>query len=224
MPDTPLPARPRPADGSVAPTADDRERVAMFLSERFADDTLTLEQFEDRVAAVYRVATRRELDALSADLVAPESPRSPAALRRAAVAVADTVPAHGRRFAVLSNLEQHNIAVAPRVLDVSTLLGNVELDLSGAKFGAGETEIHVNAIFGHIGIKLPSGAAVEQRGSGFLSSFECQPSPFASARRLGPKVVITGLAVFGAVEIVFGEAPATRAAGSHRLDRPRPRS
>ena len=190
----------------------------MLLSERFADDTLTLEQFEDRVAAVYRVGTRGELEALSADLVPREPLGAPAAS-----AVATAVPAHGRRFAVLSNLEQHNIAVAPRVLDVSAFLGNVELDLSGATFGAGETEIRVNAVFGHIGIKLPSGAAVEQRGSGFLSSFECQASPYSSARRPGPKVVITGVAVFGAVEITLAEPPPPRA-GGHRLDRPRSRS
>jgi hypothetical protein len=192
----------------------------MFLSERFAADALTLEQFEDRVAAVYRVTTRAELEALGADLgIVPSSLGG-----AAPIAIADTVPAHGRRFAVLSNLEQHNIAVAPRVLDVSAVLGNVELDLSGATFGAGETEIHVNAIFGHIGIKLPSGATVEQRGGGFLGSFECQPSPYASARRPGPNVVITGVAVFGAVEIVHAEPPAGRLARLDRLDRPRPRS
>lgn len=205
----------------MIPTAEDRERLAMFLSERFADDALTLEQFEDRVAAVYRVGTRAELEALGADLAAPAPPSG---IGRSAVAAPDTVPAHGRRFAVLSNLEQHNIAVAPRVFDVSALLGNVELDLSGATFGAGETEIRVNAIFGHIGIKLPRGAVVEQRGSGFMSSFECQASPYSPARRLGPKVVVTGHAVFGAVEIVLAEPPAARPASARRLDRPRPHS
>jgi hypothetical protein len=216
MPDTPLPARPRPASGSHAPTAEQRERAAVFLSERFAADALTLDQFEERVALVYRVATRAELDAIVADLGGAQALPAPPAR----VAVADTVPRHGRRFAVLSNLEQHDIAVVPRLLDVSALLGNVELDLSTATFGAGETAIDVSAVFGHITIKLPGTALVEQRAGAYLGSIECQPSPVSTARRTGPKIVINGSAIFGAVEIIFAAVADRAGAARNRLDSP----
>lgn len=223
MPNTPLPARPVAADATrVSPSSNDRERVANFLSERFAADALSLDDFEERVAKVYRVTTRSELDALSADLV--QDAGEPVAPARIGVATADSVPARGRRFAILSNLEHHSIAVVPRHLDVSAIFGNVELDLRDATFGRGETEIEVHALFGHIGITLPAGAQVDQRGSGILGSFECPPSPRGHGRS-APVVTITGSAVFGAVEIGFAD-PASAIVGagakaSRRLDRPR---
>lgn len=228
MPNTPLPARRLPADPSpVAPSGNERERAAEFLSERFAADALSLEDFEERVAAVYRVATRAELDALSSDLIHERRDvlASAPAVARVAVAEADSVPARGRRFAILANLEHHSIAVVPRHLDVSAILGNVELDLRDAKFGRGETEIQVNALFGHVGITLPSGTRVEQHVSGILGSFECPPSPRPHGPS-APSVTISGSAVLGAVEIRFADSasaipPRASASGAGRLDRPR---
>ena len=107
MPNTPLPAPPRRAGASrLPPTEEERELAAAFLSARFADDVLSLDAFEERVAAVYRVSTMAELNALIADL----TPATPAAETASAspaprgVAAADSVPAHDRRFAILANL------------------------------------------------------------------------------------------------------------------------
>ena len=223
MPNTPLPARRTSGDSlHLAPTSNDRERVASFLSERFAADALSLDEFEERVAKVYRVTTRVELEALSADL-SVAVPLVVAA--RIGVAAADSVPARGHRFAILSNLEHHSIAVVPKHLDVSALLGNVELDLRDAKFGRAETEIQVHALFGHIGITLPAGAQVDHRGSGIMGSFECPSSPRAPGLA-APVVTITGSAVFGAVEIRFADPASENRSGAgrkdaNRLDRPR---
>jgi hypothetical protein len=228
MPNTPLPAPPRAAGSSrLAPTDDERELAAAFLSARFAEDRLTLEAFEERVAAVYRASTMAELNALTADLApAPPEPSRSRAPRRAAYA--DTVPEHDRRFAILANLEHHSMAVAPRHLDLSAVLGNVEIDLRDAKFGAGTTEIHVDAVLGHIAITLPAGTQVEQRASGILGSIECPPSPWSRARRDAPLVRLTGRALLGAVEIRYAEPAALVDRGLAgvfpRVDRPRGRS
>jgi uncharacterized protein DUF1707/cell wall-active antibiotic response 4TMS protein YvqF len=223
MPDTPLPAPPRPG-GSLraAPSEADRERVATLLSARFADDTLSLDEFEERVAAVYRAASRAELDALVADL-AP-APIAGGTLRASSIAAADSVPAHDRRFAILANLEHHSIAIVARDLAVSAVFGNVELDLRDATFGAGTTEIHVRAVFGHIGLTLPTGAQVDQRASSILGSIECPKSPLATLRHGAPIIRLTGHAVLGSVEIHFGD-PAPQlyhdvAGGFPRVDRP----
>jgi hypothetical protein len=185
---------------------------------------LSLEEFEERVGAVYRVATRAELEALSADLE-PEMATPDA--KPTAVAATDAIPPHGRRFAILSNLEHHSIAVVPRRLDVSAILGNVELDLRDAKFGSGATEIHLRGVLGNIAIVLPAGTQLEQHASALLSSFECPASPRAHGPH-GPVVTITGSALLAAVEIRFAEPAAhtDRAAlrAGNRLDRPRRRS
>ena len=227
MPNTPLPAPPRSAGTSrIAPTGDDRERAAAILSARFADDTLSLDAFEERVAAVYRAATMAELNALTADL----GPAPPAATEQRAIrgaAIADSVPARDRRFAILANLEHHSMAVAPRQLALSAVFGNVEVDLRDARFGAGTTEIHVQAVFGHIAVTLPAGTRVEQEASGILGSIECPPSPWSPARRDAPHVRLTGHALLGAVEIRYAEPAALvdrgLGGGFPRVDRPRRR-
>jgi len=230
MTDTPLPAPPRPAGASrLAPTEEERERAAALLSARFADDALSLDEFEERVAAVYRVASMGELNALTADL-APAPVTAPAAPARAGaraqpLALADSVPERDRRFAILANLEHHSMAVVPRYLALSAVMGNVEIDLRDARFGAGTTEIHVHAVFGHIGVTLPAGARVEQQASGILGSIECSPSPWSRPRGDAPIVRLTGHALLGAVEIRYAE-PAARVdrggAGLFpRVDRPR---
>ena len=225
MPNTPLPARRASADAlRDAPTSNDRERVARFLSERFAADALSLDEFEERVARVYRVTTRSELEALSADLVV-DIGALPVIGAQGAAKIVDSVPARGRRFAILSNLEHHSIAVVPRYLDVSAVLGNVELDLRDAQFGRGQTVIAVHALLGHVGITLPAGAQVEQRGSAIVGSFEC-PAPPRVHHSSAPVITITGSAVLGAVEIRFADRsiaapPGAGQKGSGRLDRPR---
>ncbi|HET9003085.1 MAG TPA: DUF1707 domain-containing protein [Gemmatimonadaceae bacterium] len=227
MPNTPLPAPPRPAGSSrLPPTEEERERVASFLSARFADDALSLDAFEERVAAVYRVSTMAELNALTADL-APAAPAASGSLAPRRTAMDDRWPEHGRRFAILANLEHHSMAVAPRHLALSAVLGNVEIDLRDAKFGGGTTEIHVQALLGHIAVTLPAGTRVEQQASGILGSIECPPSPWSRARRDAPLVRLTGRVLLGAVEIRYAEPSARVDRGLAglfpRVDRPRGR-
>ena len=221
MPDTPLPAPPRAAGARRAGLTDaDRERVATVLSNRFAEDVISLDEFEQRVAAVYHATTRAELDALVADLGAAPGLHTPAT----AIATVDEVPGHDRRFAVLASLTHHSMAMMPRRLDVSAVRGNVELDLRDATFGAGESELHLRAVLGNITVTLPAGAVVEQRASSVLGSIECQPSSARVRRSHVPVVRVTGHAVLGAVEIRFA-APGTVAGdvrgSAPRLDKPR---
>ena len=208
--------------------------MATLLSAAFADDALTLDQFEERVAAVYRVGSVAELNALTADLTERASPVAPVRSRAtrssvsASRAVADTVPARDRRFAILANLEHHSMAVVPRQLALSAVFGNVEIDLRDAKFGAGETQIDVHAVFGHIAVTLPAGTRVDQQASGILGSIECPPSPWSLRRRDAPLVRLTGRALLGAVEIRYAEPSALVDPGLAglfpRVDRPRGRS
>lgn len=209
-----------------APTEEERERATALLSAAFADDRLSLEQFEERVGAVFRAPSREDLEALLHDLAPASRPARPAVSRPGARGVAEVVPSHDRRFAILANLEHHSMSVVPRRLDVSAVFGNVELDLRDASYGAGVTEIHVRAVFGHIAITLPAGAEVEQRASGVLGSVECLPSPLSAHLGGAPFIRVTGHAVLGAVEISFGEpgAPAGRrpAARLRGVDNRRP--
>ena len=60
---------------SRLPATREREAVIAQLSAGFADDRLSLEEFESRVSAAYRATTTTDLVALAADL--PEMPAVP---------------------------------------------------------------------------------------------------------------------------------------------------
>jgi hypothetical protein len=228
MPNTPLPTPPRSDRSRIAPSDEERDQAAALLASRFADDVLSLEQFEERVAEVFRVGSRAELEALTADLApAPVAMPAPALRSRHSPRGLDGVPPHDRRFAILANLAHHSMSVAPRVLDVSAVFGNVELDLRNAKFFSGTTEIRVRAVCGHIAITLPAGTQLEQRASSILASVECAPTPLAWPRQGAPHVRLTGRAILSAVEIFYGEPADPLGSGAAgivpRVDRPRRR-
>src|SRR5689334_16804136 len=60
VPSTGAPAS--PVEASALEAA--RERTIRVLTDRFADDTLTIEQFESRLDRMYKASTVAELDAL----------------------------------------------------------------------------------------------------------------------------------------------------------------
>ncbi|HEX8849081.1 MAG TPA: DUF1707 domain-containing protein [Gemmatimonadaceae bacterium] len=177
-----------------APTNERREEVAQLLARGFAEDALTLDQFEERVAAVWRAGSESELSALVADLrrepalPAPAAPPLPVAPKRVRV--------------VLGNHERGGALELPARLDISVLLGNAELDFRDATIPAGVTEIAIDVLLGNVEITLPAGVSVENHGIGILGTFECRPP--AGAPRRGA-VRITGRSTLSAVTIRFAE-------------------
>ncbi|HEY5086924.1 MAG TPA: DUF1707 domain-containing protein [Gemmatimonadaceae bacterium] len=169
-----------------------RERVVDLLQLRFADDHLSLDEFERRVAVAYQAKTATELEALVPDL-APE------------VAVAH-VPERARILTVLSNHERNGPMTVPRHLEIVTVMGNVELDMSDATFAPGDTEIEISAVMGNVEITVPFGVRIESSGDGFFGNFDYKTAEIVSYPSDAARVVrITGHAVFSSVEI--GAAP-----------------
>jgi hypothetical protein len=180
-----------------APSNARREEIAALLSRGFAEDALTLDQFEDRVAAVWRATSDAELAALVADL-------SPAAPPAAAPATPAISAAPKRLRVVLGNHERSGQEL-PERLDVRVVLGNAELDFRDAAVPRGVVEIAIDAILGNVEITLPTGMSVENHGIGLLGSFECRPPAGAAPRG---RVRITGRSTLSAVTIRFAEPAA----------------
>ncbi len=55
----------------------ERERTATLLSQHLTAGRLEIDEFDDRVKAVYAARTERELRVLLADLPSPQPPRRP---------------------------------------------------------------------------------------------------------------------------------------------------
>ena len=176
----------------VSPAA--REKVIALLTERYAHDHLTLDEFERRAAAAYAASTPGDLAALTADLGDAPVPAMRASLPTLNIGV------------VLGNVVRDMHAV-PRRLDVRTVLGNIELDLTRASFAPGVTEISLRAFMGNIEIQLPPHVGVEDHVSAVLGSFEYRRHPRASswaeASRVTSVVRFTGRVTMSSAEVVI---------------------
>ena len=196
-----------PLDGdqhpSLAQLRQTRELTLDRLSEGFARDELSLEDFESRVDRAYAARAESELRGLIADLAEPARVDEQAALARAPeVGLTSTRVADGSRLAlaVFGNIERRvsgGLGSRTRVLSV---FGNVELDLRELRLPPGVTELHVRAVFGNIELTVPPTIAVECQGSPVFGSFATLDRvPQDSSGQAVLRIV--GHAVFGNVEV-----------------------
>jgi hypothetical protein len=186
------PGAPQKLGPPVSPAA--RERVIAVLTERYAQDHLTLDEFERRAAAAYAATSPEALMALTADLGEPTVP-----------AVRASLPA-GNVGVVMGSIVRDMHAV-PRRLDVRTVLGNVELNLTRATFAPGVTEIALLAFMGNIEIQLPAHVGVEDHVSAVLGSFEYRRHPraasWAESSNVASVVRFTGRVTMSSAEVVM---------------------
>lgn len=181
-------SEPRPAL-APPPAPDARERVVAQLSSHFAEDRLTLEEFERRVQVAYATPTTAELQALVADLVPHDSGGG----------LPSSFPAYGLIRTVLSSTERSGPIFVPRRLEVRTVLGSTQLDLTRASFAPGVTEIEVHAVLGSVEISLPANVQVTSEGSPIIGAFALRSGAHVSGTPQGV-VRITGQAVLSSVE------------------------
>ncbi len=186
-------------------TTAERDATVARLSSAFAHDVIELDEFERRTTLALRAASSAELAALVADLptetTSGSSTRSAVASPAVANAAVATMPY--RLDAVLSNVERRGPIEVPARLEIRAIAGNVELDLSAARFTAEVTQISIRAVCGNVELWLPAGAVVENRGGSILGSFRHQAAPVLSAAAPPPpvRIVVTGRAILGNVEV-----------------------
>lgn len=165
----------------------DRNLVAQLLSDAFANGQLTVTEYDERTAAVYRAKTYGELDVLTGDLVlSPPPARAPSG-----------GSANDRVIAIMSGAMRKGEWTAAARIDAFAFWGGIELDLRRASFSAEETTINCVAIMGGIDVTVPPGVSVEVRGMGIMGGFE----HVSAAHPGAPRVVVTGFAFWGGVSV-----------------------
>ncbi len=121
-------------------------------------------------------------------------------------------------MALFSNNERNGFMAVPRYLEVVSILGNVELDLSDATFAPGLTEIAVSSVFGNVEITVPFGVRVESVGEAFFGNFDYKAANIVGYPTNAERLVrITGHSVFASVEI--GAEPSRHSAISNGAPR-----
>ena len=179
-----------------------RDETIEQLSQSFARDELSLDEFEDRVNRAFAAMNDHEVRSLVSDLsvrpvqISSTNPEV-AAVPARALAVVSTPPT---MLAVFGNIERRGPFALKPTSKAVAVFGNVAIDLRDATIGEGVTELEVRAVFGNVEIIVPPTLAVEAHGVGIFGNFEA----FERVPREpgdSPVLRVTGKAVFGNVEV-----------------------
>jgi hypothetical protein len=148
VPDDPLPEL-RASDA-------DRELTAERLRDAAGEGRLTVEELEERLHAAYESRTRRELDALVADVVVPGEGARPARLpvRRGEGGTHWLVSIMGGR-------DRRGHWRVGRNLNVINVMGGSDLDLNDAELADDVVQMTVFSFMGGAEIRVPDGLNVE---------------------------------------------------------------
>lgn len=177
------------------------------LCEHFANDVMTVEEFERRVDLAHEATGVEGLKELLRDLPGGDLP---------AVAHHDTVaaPTGGVSLTAAANVKDQQFVVAvlggggrsgrwqaARKNYAVAVCGGAELDFRDAIMGPGVTEVQVFTLWGGVEIVVPPGLNVESHGIALLGGFEYMADQSVAPDPNGPTLRITGLAVMGGVEV-----------------------
>ena len=207
-------------DPRPGPAGLDEVRQATIdrLCERFAEDGLSMRDFEHRIDLAQRAATDRELASLVADFApapapgveggsvaaAPATPAPPNIPAR--VVPSERVPDRQFMAGVWGASTQGGVWAAPREVYAVALMGSVELDFREAGFGRGVTEVNAFALCGGVDVIVPPGLRVECAGAGIMGGFARQPDELARASATpgdpgSPVLRVRGVALMGGVKV-----------------------
>ncbi|MFJ6053117.1 DUF1707 domain-containing protein [Streptomyces sp. NPDC092307] len=181
----------------------DRDRVVERLRDAVAEGRLDMEEFEERLEAAYTSRTYAELEPLTRDLPVPEGgpvAGSTAAVEPWAGRIGGAGGGSATAVAVMSGFQRKGRWTVPARFDAVAFWGGGELDLREAEFAQREVVINCVAVMGGIEITVPPGVEVDVRGFGFMGAFDQRDNP-GPVERGAPRVVVTGFAFWGGVEV-----------------------
>ena len=115
---------------------------------------------------------------------------------------ASEVPARGIIVAAMGGTERKGSWIVPQHLKVWAVAGGAALDLREARFAPGRTVIEVFAFMGGVEIIVPPGVRVETSSmSAVAGGIENKAGDATALSPLHPVVRLSGLVIFGGVEV-----------------------
>ncbi|MBT2493856.1 DUF1707 and DUF2154 domain-containing protein [Streptomyces sp. ISL-96] len=191
----------------------ERERVAEVLRDAVAEGRLDMEEFDQRLDAVYKARTHGELEPLVRDLPVPGTGPAASVAPSAPPASSGTPaswrariggPASSRgAFAFWGGFGRKGTWTVGRRFTGFAMMAGGEIDLREARFEDRDTVIRCFAIMGGIAVTVPPGLDVNVRGVGFMGGFGERGTAESSEPVApdAPRVTITGFALMGGVDV-----------------------
>jgi hypothetical protein len=179
----------------VRPSDEDRERVAQRLQEAAAAGRIELGELDQWLTEIYEAKTQGELAYAGRGLPGPT---------RADLLVVRDEPSSRFAISVFGWFSRRGRWVAPRAFTSLSMFGGGEIDLRDARFASQEIRVRAFALWGYTEVIVPDDVEVEVKGFGLFGAFDRS----AARREQGaPRIVISGLALFGGVGTRVKEAP-----------------
>jgi hypothetical protein len=163
---TPLPAVPLAESGATIAGRLDaaRERAIRLLTDGFAYDVITVDEFEWRLGQLSLASSSHAIDALVADLAAPAH-----GLAVSAPSSATMPPSEGRILGIMSETRREGPWRVPQALRVKAVMSEVKLDLRYAVLPPNCT-IDISALMANVSFTVPPGMIVDFDVSSIMAS------------------------------------------------------
>jgi hypothetical protein len=113
----------------------------------------------------------------------------------------EMVPAVRGVTAFLSSQVRAGDWILPRLFRAVSFWGDVKIDLTSARFGAGTSRIELVVIMGNVTVLVPPDVRVECDGDAIIGSFDLQGQKWSTPGEGAPTVHVTGTAYLGSVEV-----------------------
>jgi DUF1707 SHOCT-like domain/Cell wall-active antibiotics response LiaF, C-terminal len=165
----------------------ERDSVVEQLGDAAGEGRISLAEFSERADQAHRARTRGELVPLLADLPGPGQ-LVPAST--ATQAVAEHVP--------LGAIKRTGRWRLDRETTLTTTVGPLKVDLSGAEIDGSEVHLHLSAKVGSIKVWVPAEVRIEVDGGTTVGTRQIEQD---SARGGGPLIRLTADTVLGTVKI-----------------------
>lgn len=181
-----------PAAGGDRPVAEgDRQHVLTLLNSAHAEGLLTAAERDQRLAEARAAVTFDDLVPLTRDLVSG----------RPSVSYDVTNPSGNadQVIAIFGGTRRSGRWRVHPETTISVAFGGVELDLSEAVFEAAELRFSVNCIFGGVEVTVPEGTEVISHVAAVFGGADTHR--LAPPQPGMPRVVLTGFALFGGLNV-----------------------
>ena len=179
--------QPAPQPDPVRVSDAERDSVVARLGEAAGEGRISLAEFSERADQAHRARTRGDLEPLLADLPAPgELVRQSPPTRQ----VAEHVPVGAIKRTGRWRLN--------RETRLTTTLGPLKVDLSGAEIDGAEVHLHLSAKVGSIKVWVPAEVRIEVDGTTTRGTRQIEQD---SAHGSGPLIRLTADTVVGTVKI-----------------------
>lgn len=179
----------------------EKDEALERLCEHFANDVITLEDFERRVDLLHRSENATQLQEILSGLPVPGEAAPATVPARPETVLPSQIEPRRIVFAVWGGASRSGRWIPARNNIAIGVMGGVELDFREALLGPGVTEVYAVAVMGGIEIIVPPDVQVECDGMAIMGGFEHVESASANPDPAQPVLRIRGFATMGGVEV-----------------------